>query len=63
MEKNPGRCLYYTGSVNQRKTERARGDGDRGTMGYAEDGCYECDGFKHKCPEYISLNTIRDLSR
>ena len=47
------RCEYYQISKDQRKHERAKGLSDKGTKGYENMGCYECDGNKPECKSYF----------
>ena len=45
-------CDNYYISRSQRETEVARGVGEKGTLGYEERGCFECDGLNSKCQMY-----------
>ena len=51
------RCIFYQMAVEQRRTELARGEGFKGTMGYELQGCYsECDGKDRSRKCYVQLN-------
>lgn len=45
-------CDYYVISRIQRNKEKAMGLGNRGTMGFEETGCYNCDGTDLLCDIY-----------
>lgn len=62
MERNPDECLHYLDSGNQRKSERLRGEGDSGTVGYEIVGCYSCEGFNKECSKFLSINSLKEKS-
>ena len=48
------RCIYYEISRSQRYKEISDGLGTIGTQGYANQGCYDCDGYNIECDKYFS---------
>ena len=61
MESNlTGICIHYNPSINQRKAETARGLNYDGTEGYAEEGCYSCDGFNPFCKKRMSIKELME---
>lgn len=48
-------CYNYIHAVSKRETERARGDGDKGTEIYEKMGCYLCKGLNEECNSYIFI--------
>ena len=46
------KCNWLEIAVSQRNEEVARGEGLKGTTGYADMGCYHCDGRDSDCKVY-----------
>jgi len=42
-------CVHYNAAVDQREDEIKRGWGLKGTMGYENIGCYQCEGYDPLC--------------
>ena len=57
------RCVFYRMAIEQRRTELARGEGFRGTMGYELQGCYDdCKGEDRtrKCYTQLNLEEVQN---
>jgi len=47
------KCLWFDIAKSQRETETSRGLDESGTESYETRGCYECEGSKTNCGEYV----------